>query len=142
MNFKLISYSRLCGDQLSTIQMMVFHYLKSRNTNEFSAKLEKHFLASLESKEDHIIELISQIDDFSNGILYRKACKRPFMTLIKPLNYTMKPFLASKPLDTMSSLNSQKPRGSKSLITILDDDDKAFFQKLKNSLLCILAKIN
>lgn len=132
MTILLRSRVHLSGANLSTQQTIMFHHLLSRNTNDFSKRLQKHFSTSLSAKEDALIEMLGLIDKFENGVFFVKATGRTAGALIKPFNYVLKPFL----------VEAENKRGAAHLITELSNEDVAFLTDFKNRLKSVLIKLN
>jgi len=128
MSLTLRSKHQISGNNLTTSQMILFHYINSKNSQLFKTRIDKHFIASKQSKEDAVIQIVKQIDDFLDGVTYIKFFKRPFQKLIKPLNYTFKPFLAVQ------------TKGAATLVTDINAEERAFLEKFKNDLLCVFLK--
>lgn len=109
-------------DKLTTVQMILMFELQAKNTTVFSHKVNKHFGENKDSRNQFLLELITEIDDFKNGITFTQYTKTTCGRLVKPFNYTMKPFLTNK------------GRGADFLITSLSEDDKAYLSALENKL--------
>ena len=129
MKIQLQHYTKVNGTGLSTLQMIMFHHISSKNCSGFSKRLSKQFGESVATKETALMELITQIETFTNGVMFRKATGQTAGMMIKPFNYTIKPFL------------EVQKRGSEHLITEIDEDDKGYLQLLKQDLWGVLIKL-
>jgi len=128
-NIELLHRTRISGENLSMSQMIMFHHISSKNNSAFSTRLTKHFGENIKAKEDALMALITQIESFTNGLLFTQGTGRSAGTAIKPFNYTLKPFL-----------KVQNP-GSANLITKLTESDKGFLTLLKQDLWGVLIKL-
>lgn len=123
---------QMSGKGLSTNQMILRHYFLSKNTNDFSDRLVSHF-SKEEEKHLHIVSLSKEIQDFVDGVeiilMTKKTTKLTCGNLIKPFNYTLKPFL------------KETGRGSESLITEASTEDIKELLSLKHKLYCLLGSL-
>ena len=109
-------------DKLTTVQMILMFELQAKNTTVFSHKVNKHFGKNHGTRDHFLLELITEITDFENGVTFNQYTNTTCGRLIKPFNYTMKPFLANT------------GRGAEFLITSLSENDKSYLSTLKNKL--------
>lgn len=126
MKIALKTYNQVSGELLSTSQMIMFHFISSIDQTTFEDKLNKHFHLSQSTKETSVMALISQIEMFRNGIVFRKNTDQTVGDMLKPFYYTLKPFL------------QVQERGAEFLIHEIDDEDESYLDELKEALWSII----
>ncbi len=92
---KLIKHhTRLSGENLTTHQMIFFHFLKSKSTTAFSAKIKKQF-NSKENAAKMLYSFVKEINTYKNAIEMARSgviVKRD----LKDFEATVLPFLENE----------------------------------------------
>lgn len=127
-NLDFKSAINISPDNLDSLQLIMLSYLFSKNNSCFSESLSNLLDHDIESKNNLLMTFITNIESFTNGIMFEKGTKTSAENMITPFNNIIEPFLKDK----------EHP---KQLIRTLTELDKGYLEILKQSLWGVLIRL-
>lgn len=125
-NLDFKSAINMSPNELNSLQLILLSYNYASNNKNFSESLSSLFDHDIEAKNHLLMTFITNIESFTNGIIFEKGTKTPAIKMIKPFNDIIKPFL---------KVSSDDPEY---LIRNLTEVDKGYLEILKQSLWAII----